>query len=361
LNAPVIPEEICVSLPNPSSRTGSAIVQKKSRTAWTVIFCGFLMLVLPYRVQGQEPQKIRVAIPSFSVNAGSTLIPKAMGYWRDEGLDVDVIVIRATASLLALSAREVEFTTLGGGALLGILQGLPHRVVFTPYRRPNYALYAKPEIRSIQELEGKKLGVSSIGSGPDSLVRDLLKKRMGDSAKRVTILAVGGGGERLAALVTRSVDAAILSNPFTLMAKQDGYRELFSFIREKEYTDITVGTIAREELIKSNPAVVEKFIRGQVKALLLMQKNREKAVSILSTALKMTKDVVSPAYDELQPALTEDGTIKEDEQKKSLEHLIDRLNVKQVPPLNKIYDFSITRKVYKELEARGWKPSDQNY
>jgi NitT/TauT family transport system substrate-binding protein len=317
-----------------------------------------MIVILSHQAQGQERQKVRVAIPSLSVNAVSSLIPKQMGYWRDEGLDVDLVVIRATASLIALSAKEVEFTTLGGGALLGIIRGLPHRVVFAPYRRPNYALYARPEIRSIQELEGKKVGVSSIGSGPDSLLRDLFKKRMGDGARRVTILAVGGGGERLAALVTKSVDAAILSNPFTLMAKQDGFRELFSFIRDKEYNDITVATITREELIKSNPAVVEKFIRGQVKALVLMHKNREKVVSILSTALKMNKDVVGPAYDELQPAVTEDGTVKEDEQKKSLEHLIDRLNVKQVPPLENIYDFSITRKVYKELEARGWKSSD---
>ena len=243
--------------------------------------------------------------------------------------------------------------------MLGILRGLPHRVVFAPYRRPTYALYARPEIRSIQELEGKKVGVSSIGSGPDSLLRDLLQKRMGDGARKVTILAVGGGGERHTALVTNSVDAAMLSNPFTLMAKQDGFRELFSFIREKEYNDITVASITREELIKSNPAAVEKFIRGQVKGLVFMQKNREKVVSILSTALKMSKDVVGPAYDELQPAVTEDGTVKEDEQKKSLEHLIDRLKLKQVPPLDNIYDFSITRKVFKELEARGWKPWDQ--
>ncbi len=333
-------------------------VHERPAGALTLVLCSLTLLILSYQAQGQEPQKIRVAIPSVSVNAGSTMIPKQMGYWREEGLDVDVIVVRATASLLALSAREVDFTTLGGGALLGILRGLPHRVVFAPYRRPNYTLYARPEIRSIQELEGKKLGVSSIGSGPDSLLRDLLKKRMGDAARKVTILAVGGGGERLAALVTKTVDAAILSNPFTLMAKQDGYRELFSFIKEKEYTDITVATITREELIKSNPAVVEKFIRGQVKALLLMQKSREKAISILATALRLTKDVVGPAYDELQPALTEDGTIRVDEQKKSLEHLIDRLNVKQAPPLEKIYDFSIATKVYKELQARGWKPSD---
>jgi ABC-type nitrate/sulfonate/bicarbonate transport system substrate-binding protein len=259
-----------------------------------------------------------------------------------------------------LSAKEVEFTTLGGGALLGILRGLPHRVIFAPYRRPNYALFARPEIRTIQELEGKKIGVSSIGSGPDSLLRDLLKKRMGEGARKATILAVGGGGERLTALVTKTVDAAILSNPFTLMAKQDGYRELFSFIKQKEYNDITVATITREDLIRSNPAMVEKFIRGQVKALLLMHKNREKVVSLLSSALKMNKDVIGPAYDELQPAATEDGTISQDEQRKSLEHLVDRLNAKQVPALENIYDFSVTRKIYKELQARGWNPSDPN-
>ncbi len=332
--------------------------QKKSRGGWRVVLYSWMILALTYEAHGQEPRKIRVAIPSFSVNAGSTLIPKQLGYWRDEGLDVDVIVVRAAASLLALSAREVDFATLGGGALLGIIRGLPHRVVFAPYRRPNYALYARAEIRSVQELEGKKVGVSSIGSGPDSLLRDLFQKRMGEGARKVTILAVGGGGERLSALVTKSVDAAILSNPFTLMAKHDGFRELYSFIREKEYTDITVATITREGLIQSNPTVVEKFIRGQLKALVLMHKNREKVVSILSAALKMTKDVIGPAYDELQPALTEDGTIKEDEQKKSLEHLIDRLSAKQVPSLEKIYDFSITRKIYKELQSRGWKPSD---
>lgn len=341
--------------PTHSSRTLTllefAAAQRRWTWSWAIVVCSGIFLFLPYPVHSQEPQKIRIAIPAISVNAGSALIPKAMGYWRDEGLDVDVVVIRATASLLALSAREVDFTTLGGGALLGILQGLPHRVVFTPYRRPNYGLYARAEIHSVQELEGRKIGVSSIGSGPDSLLRDFLKKRLGDGAKKVTILAVGGGGERLAALVSKTVDAAVLSNPFTLMAKQDGYRELFSFIKEKEYTDITVATITRDDLLRSNPVTVEKFIRGQAKALLLMQKNGEKAVSILSAALRLNKEVVSPAYDELQPAMTEDGTIREDEQKKSLEHLVERLNLKQVPPLNRIYDFSITRKVFKELEA----------
>jgi ABC-type nitrate/sulfonate/bicarbonate transport system substrate-binding protein len=218
-----------------------AVVGKWFR--WKFALCIWIILVFSGPVEGQDLKKIRVAIPALSMTSFSTLIPREKGYWRDEGLDVEVVVVRAAASVLALEAREVDFITVGGGGLLGILRGLPLRVVFTPFRRPTYAIYAWPEIRSMQELKGKKVGVSSIGSGPDSLLRDLLKKKMADGGLNVTILAVGGGAERFAALQTRTVDAAILSNPSTLMAKQAGFRELYSFMKEKDYTDVTTATV----------------------------------------------------------------------------------------------------------------------
>jgi NitT/TauT family transport system substrate-binding protein len=307
---------------------------------------------------GQELKKIRVAIPTFSLITAATLIPTERGYWREEGLDVEVIVIRSAPSVVALAAKEVDFLTIGGGGLIGILRGLPLRVLFAPFRRPLYALYAKPEIRSIPELDGRKVGVSSIGSGPDLLLRDLLRKRMADGGKKVTILAVGGGGERFAALKTGVVDAAVLASPFTLNAKQDGFRELFSFITEKEYTDIPVATFAREELIQSNSVVVEKFIRAQTKGLLYMRNSRDRAIASLARGLKTTEANAGQGFDEMRPALTEDGTINQDEQRKSIEYLVNPTTLKEAPHLDKIYDFSVTRKVYQELQSRGWKPAE---
>ena len=116
-------------------------------------------------------------------------------------------------------------------------------------RPPTYALYAKPEIRTIAELEGKRGGISSYGSGPDLLLRDVLKKRMADGGRKVAILAVGSGTERYIALKTNIVDAAVLSSPVTLMAKQEGYRELFSFFTDKEYADIPVATFTRDDML----------------------------------------------------------------------------------------------------------------
>ena len=223
-------------------------------------------------------------------------------------------------------------------------------------RRPTYALYAKAEIRTIAELEGKRIGISSYGSGPDLLLRDVLKKRLADGGKKVTILAVGSGTERYIALKTNIVDAAVLSSPVTLTAKQEGYRELFSFFTDKEYADIPVATFSREDMLQSNTALVERFVRAQVKGLLYMRANRDGAASALARALKSKESETGPAFDEIRPTMTEDGTITLDEQRKALEYLLSPTQQKDPPRLERIYDFPLVRKIYQELQARGWKP-----
>ncbi len=304
----------------------------------------------------QELRKVRVGIPTFSLITAATLVPQQKGYFKQEGLDVETIVIRSAASVLALAAKEVDFITLGGGGLIGVLRGLPLRVVFTPVRRPLYALYVKPSIRSFADLDGKRVGISSIGSGPDLLLRDLLKKRMADGGKNVAILAVGGGNERFVALKTGVVDAAVLASPFTITAQRDGFRELFSYITDKEYSDIPVATFTREDLLRSNAALVEKFVRAQLKGLLYMRANRDGAVATLARGLKIKESEAGAGFDEIRPAMTEEGMISQEEQRSVLSYLLTPAQRKEPPRLDRIYDFSLTKKVYRELQARGWKP-----
>ena len=334
------------------------IKRSRQRNYRRVVCCAALILLISAPARSQELKKVRVGIPTLSLIVASSLIPGERGYFKQEGLDVELIVIRSAPSVLALAAREIDFLTIGGGGLIGILRGLPLRVAFAPFNRPLYALYAKPEIRSLPQLDGKKVGVSSFGSGPDLLLRDLLKKRISDGGKKVTILAVGGGVERFIALKTGIVDAAVLATPFTVNAKLEGYRELFSFINERDYADIPVATFTREDLLQSNSALVERFVRAQAKGLLYMRSSRDRTVSSLARALKTKEDAVSGGFDELRPALTEDGTISQDEQRKALEYLVNPATLKEAPRLEKIYDFAIAKKVFQELQARGWKPMD---
>jgi ABC-type nitrate/sulfonate/bicarbonate transport system substrate-binding protein len=304
----------------------------------------------------QELKKVRIAIPAMTTSSTSYFVAKDMGYWREEGLDVELVLMRAATSVTALVSKNVDFTTLGGGGLLAILRGVPLRLVFATFNRPHYAIYAKPDIRSIQDLKGKKVGVSSIGSGPDSLLQDLLNKRLAGGAKEATIIAVGTAEQLSVALKAGFVDASILSPMEKRIADEAGFRELYSFVKDGNYADLPNSLIVREETIKSDPVLIEKVARGNLKGLLYFRSSRAGTSKILARSLRVSEDYAGRLYDEIKPSTTEDGTATEEEQRGSILYLLERAGLKNPPPLGAIYDFSIVRKVQKDLKEKGWKP-----
>lgn len=322
----------------------------------TTLFCLLAALAIPPKAEAQGLRKVHATIPALTESSIAFFIAKEKGYWREEGLEVELIVARAAASIQAVIAGNVEFGTAGGSALLPITRGLPMTFLFTTFDRANFSLYAKSQIRSVQELKGKRIGISSFGSGPDSLVRDFLNDQGIDGGRDATILAVGSGMERFIALKTGAVDAAMLSPSAYIMAEEAGFRELVSFVKQGDYVYLQGGVITRNNLLKSEPALVEKFIRGSLKALLYLQTNPPQTIGILSRVLKIKQDIATRIYDEIRPGITRDGTVNEGQQRKSLAPFLGRTGSKEPPSLQKIFDFSITRKVLTELKAEKWRP-----
>src|SRR5262249_20878577 len=141
------------------------------------------------------------------------------------------------------------------------------RFMFTSFNRPMFWLYGRGDIRSVESLKGKKVGVSSLGSGPDSLLRELLKKHGLEGGRDVAIMAVGSGTARFYALQAGTVDAAMLSIPANFMAQDGGFRELVSFINQ-EWTELQGTVNVTDQLLASDPMLVEKFIRATLKGLI---------------------------------------------------------------------------------------------
>jgi NitT/TauT family transport system substrate-binding protein len=227
--------------------------------------------------------------------------------------------------------------------------------LFASYDRANFSLYSNPKIRSVQELKGKRIGVSSFGSGPDSLLRDFLNDHGIEAGRDATILAVGTGMERFLSLKSGAVDAAMLSPSAYIMAEDAGYRELVGFVRQASYVYLQGGIIVRNDLLKSDLALVEKFVRGSLKGLLYAQANRQPTVAMLTRVLKVTQDVATRTYDEVRPGITQDGTVGEAQQKKALTAFLEKN--KEPPPLAKIFDFSLARKAATDLKAQQWRPA----
>lgn len=319
-------------------------------------FALFLVLVFSVTIgHTQDLIKVPVQIPSITPAVSPFAVARDRGYYRQEGLDVQLVVIPSALGMQAMLGGNVKFATAGGAGLLPILRGAPVRYVFTSFSRPMFWLYARPEIRSVDGLKGKKVGVSGIGSGPDSLLREILKKSKLEGGRDVVILPVGSGTARFFALQAGSVDAAMLSIPGNLMAQDAGFRELVSFINE-EWIELQGTVNVTEQLMASEPALVEKFIRATLKGFIHFRDLRAQSIAILTRFLKTKEDAAAKIYDLMRPSLAQDGTVNEEIQRKSLEHVVERAGLKEPPRLEKIFDYSVAVKVRNELRAKGWKP-----
>ncbi len=318
-----------------------------------IIFFSLLSMIL--LAASGEAGRVRVAIPSttHAVLAFSTSRDK--GYYRDEGLDVELILMSAPIASRALLSGDVEVATVGGAGLLPVLSGAPLRFIFTTYNRPMFWLFGKAEIRSVKELKGKKVGVSGIGSGPDSLLREALRRNALEG-RDVAILSLGVMPTIYSGLQSGVVDAAMLSPPFTFRAEEDGFRELIAFPKQ-DLVEMQGSILVKESFLQSDPATLEKFIRATYKGFLYIKQNRSGTIPILGRYLQVKEDLAAKAYEQVvRPAMTQDGTLNEEMQKKAVENVLKRLDLKEAPPLSRIFDFSIARKVVTDLRTKGWKP-----
>ena len=324
-------------------------------TIWLRILIVVALLCVASNNNAQELVKTPVQIPAITPAATAFAVARDRGYYRQEGLDAQLIVMPSALGTQALLGGNVKFSTAGGAGLLPILRGAPIRFMFTTFNRPMFWLYSRSDIRSVENLKGKKVGVSSLGSGPDSLLREILKKHGLDGGRDVAILPVGSGTARFFALQAGTVDAAMLSIPANLMAQDAGFRELVSFI-DQEWIELQ-GTInVTDQLLASDPTLVEKFIRATLKGFIHFRDLRSQTIGILIRFLRVKEDAAAKIYELMRPSLTQDGIVSEEIQRKSLEHVIDRVGLKEPPRLDKIFDYSLAVKVRNELRAKGWKP-----
>ena len=298
---------------------------------------------------------VNVAVPSYSMSLVAFMVAKERGYYRQEGLDVNFVLMPAPIASRALIGGNVEFATVGGSALTASLGGAPLRLLFSSFNRSLFWLYSRPDIVEVKDLKGKKIGVSGIGAGPDSMLRDLLTKHGLQGGKDVAILAMGVDTSRYASLVNGVTDAVLLSTPYNFVAQDAGFRELVSFVKQ-DWVELQGCIVTRESVLRTDAALVEKLTLATLKGLLYVRSNRAGTLPGMAAMMKVNHDLAAKIYDLSIPAMTTYGALSEELQKKAIEHVVKQMNLKDPPNLQKLYDFTPVEKARRQLEAQGWKP-----
>src|SRR5512137_1556372 len=111
--------------------------------------------------------KIRLSISALDVSFLTAGIASKRGFFKDDGLDVEVIRMAANVSVTALSTGDIDYTMIFASVVRGAVRGLPMKVVASYMDSSTHTLIARPEFKSLQDLKGKTLGVSTYGATSD--------------------------------------------------------------------------------------------------------------------------------------------------------------------------------------------------
>lgn len=312
-----------------------------------------LAVLISYTPGTAKP--IRIAIPGYNITQIAFFIARERGFFKDEGLDVELIQMTGTLANLALMSGEVPFTSVPTAAMTANLRGANLRVLFTTFERPLFWLYGRPQIREVRDLKNRKLGVGGLNQASYTLLREVLSQYGLEAGKDYTLIQAGDSAPRFMALTTGFIDATLMPLPWNFSAQEAGMHELVA-LSKADITAPTGSIVLRDDLLRSEPQMVEQFTRATLKALRYATERRAGAIGALTQSLKIKEDLAARGYDAARPALTIDGTMTEASQRKALEAVLKSAGVKDAPPLDRFFNFAITKKVAAELQAKGWKP-----
>ena len=274
-----------------------------------------LALVLSLLLAGLTPAigaaKIIVGLSSVNVAFLPVYVTEAKGFFKDEGLDVLLVLFNAGATnLQALIGGDVQIMgsafveTVGGRAA-----GIDVKNFWGVCNLMPFQLYSQPDFKSMKQAKGKRFAISRFGSLTDFLTRATLR-HFGVDEKEVTILQIGSTPARFAALAAKGVDASVVWFPVTEIAKSQGFNKLLDL--KDIFPEWPYETFAaRESYLTKEKDQVAKFLRAYQKGVRYTRDNKNGAVNIMKKYVKMDPNYAPSGYDEYRDSFPLNGQIAE--------------------------------------------------
>lgn len=293
-------------------------------------------------------RKVRFSVSAASIAEVPFRIAQVKGFYRDEGLDLEVIMIRGAVGMQALLGGSVDFTSASGSTIAAAVRGLPVKLVFIASAKPQFDLIAQKEIRSVAELKGKNVGISSRGGAVDLLTQLIVQKNGLAPNKDVISLVVGGQEDTVLALRTGRIAAALLTPPRPLILAREGFNRL-AYSGDYMPTYPSGGIGVTDEKLKAAPHDVLAFVKGSVRGLQFARQNRAEAMKILAGYFSIKDQGLTEEFFELYLSrLPADGSADEAWMKGAIDFTQKSLpGAPKEVSTSQVFDFSFVRKAVK--------------
>lgn len=293
---------------------------------------------------------VRIGYVSRSILDMPYIIARDRGLFREEGLEPELIFMKAAQTVPAMLAGGVDFGTATGTAVAAAVSGVDVRVVFALTDKPSFDLIAAPNITSVQQLRGKKLGVTAYGALAEILARQILLANK-VPADQVTFLPLGTSDVTYLALKAGTIDATMLQIPQSFLAVDEGFRKLAS--GADVYRAVQGGLTTTKATVSDRPELVTKMIRATQRSLRLIRNDKKYVLQFIKGPyLDLGKDrerFAERIYDAALQYYLPSGAVDEKLQREMIAVAAQRIKGAQPVPPERVFDFSFTQKVSEAL------------
>ena len=247
------------------------------------------------------------------------VVANEKGFFDKEGLKVQLITFRGTNLMLtALLTGDLDYATILPFLTGAAARGLPVRILAAVTKNSSYFMVARPEIDNVKALRGKKIGINSFGSSADYAAYAALSRSGMDPNKDLTILAIGGGTpERLAAVVSGSVDATVITSPAEYAAEKQGLRIVMSAQELGQFVRIPItGIGATLKKMEKDSDEIVRILRALRLSTLYLLQNPEYSVALFQKIMRVEPALADKLFklyrDQYNPELTLPDSVIDD-------------------------------------------------
>jgi len=274
---------------------------KRSGVLLGFFFAAVLLQAAPARVAAQPLKKLNLSYTATSPYQAVIVIAKEAGIFRKHGLDVTLIFMAGgSLGIQAMVSGDVPITQADGSASVGAsVAGIDTVMVGSFANTFPYSLVSLPEIKTVEQLKGAKIAISRFGSATDLSVKMALAKVGLNPERDVTLLQVGAQTARAAALQSKNVQATIITPPYTLTARKQGYNTLIDMAQLNLPYQLTALVTSRA-YVKAHPEVIGAVIRASSEAIHFYKTQKEPSIKILGKYLQTNdREALEETYREV--------------------------------------------------------------
>jgi ABC-type nitrate/sulfonate/bicarbonate transport system substrate-binding protein len=294
-----------------------------------------------------EERAIRIGFPSVAFQELPLVAASRRGFFRAEGLNVELVQIAGSPAVAALLSGDVDYITHNSRIIATAVRGGGVKSVFNYVARPIYYLVTLPEIKQAKELQGRIVGVSSFGGAAYYITKQLMESYGLSVPKDVAMRALGQDSARFAALVGRSIQATLLPPDFTVRSKEIGFNVL---VYAGDIVDMPMGGLGTtDKRLKEKRDEVRRVLRALLRSLRFVNDDREGAKALLVEFFKMPNASAAAAYDLGIKIFGRDGVPSDNGLKNLLTATKEELKLQNEIPANSVMDLSIIKELQREL------------